>query len=226
MSLTVSKKRKFINQGLLYAELDEFLRRELGIDGYAGVDVLVTPHKTNINIKSAKPLNVLGPNGRRIRELQSVIEKRFKLNGATLEVLADKVPVKGLNAAVQAERLKYNLIGGMAVRKACYATMRTCMDAGAKGVEVQVNGKVRAQRAKGMTFRDGYMVKSGDPVRKFLDKAIRHIYMRQGMLGCVVKIMLPWDATGKIGPSNPQPDIVSILEPKEDLSIPAPYSGN
>ncbi len=33
---TVSKKRKFIADGVFRAELDEFLRRELGEDGYAG----------------------------------------------------------------------------------------------------------------------------------------------------------------------------------------------
>ena len=33
---TVSKKRKFIANGVFRAELDEFLRRELGEDGYAG----------------------------------------------------------------------------------------------------------------------------------------------------------------------------------------------
>jgi len=138
--------------------------------------------------------------------------------------LAEKVPVKGLSAAVQAERLKFNLIQGMAVRKACYATVRTCMTSGAKGIEVQVNGKLRAQRAKGMTFRDGYMIKSGNPTRDFLDKAIRHVFMRQGILGVVVKIMLPWDASGKTGPKNPQPDLVNVFEPKEDLSVPAPYT--
>ena len=32
----VSKKRKFVADGVFRAELDEFLRRELGEDGYAG----------------------------------------------------------------------------------------------------------------------------------------------------------------------------------------------
>jgi len=174
--------------------------------------------KTEIVIRAAKPLQVLGQNGKRIREVQAVLQKRFKFNVNTLDVVADKVSVKGLSSVVQAERLKYSLIGGMAVRKAAYSTMRSVMEAGAKGIEVQVNGKLRAQRAKGMTFRDGYMVKSGFPTTYYMDKCIRHVFMKQGILGVVVKIMLPWDASGKTGPSKPLPDLVTILEPKEDYS--------
>lgn len=32
----VSKKRKFVNDGVFYSELNEFLTRVLGEDGYAG----------------------------------------------------------------------------------------------------------------------------------------------------------------------------------------------
>lgn len=42
-----------------------------------------------------------------------------------------------------------------------------------------------------------------------------------GVLGIKVKIMLPWDPNGKIGPKKPLPDHVSIVEPKEDVPQPA-----
>ena len=35
------------------------------------------------------------------------------------------------------------------------------MENGAKGCEVIVSGKLRAQRAKSMKFKEGYMIKSG-----------------------------------------------------------------
>ncbi|KAJ6759753.1 30S/40S RIBOSOMAL PROTEIN S3, partial [Salix purpurea] len=38
------------------------------------------------------------------------------------------------------------------------------MESGDKKCEVTVSGKVRAQRAKSMKFKDGYMVSSGQPV--------------------------------------------------------------
>ena len=39
-----------------------------------------------------------------------------------------------------------------------------------------------------------------------------------------VKIMLPWDESGKIGPKKPLPDHVSIVEPKEETLPPNPFS--
>ena len=54
------------------------------------------------------------------------------------------------------------------------------MESGAKGCEVIVSGKLRAQRAKAMKFADGYMLKSGQPTRDFVDRAVRDVLMRQG----------------------------------------------
>jgi len=44
------------------------------------------------------------------------------------------------------------------------------------------------------------------------------------VLGIKVKIMLPWDSTGKIGPKKPLPDHVSIVEPKDEAAPAQPYS--
>merc|ERR1712235_221713 len=43
MAVQVSKKRKFVADGVFKAELNEFLTRELAEDGYSGVEVRVTP---------------------------------------------------------------------------------------------------------------------------------------------------------------------------------------
>lgn len=42
-----------------------------------------------------------------------------------------------------------------------------------------MSGKLRAQRAKSMKFKDGYMVSSGNPVREYIDSATRHVLLRQ-----------------------------------------------
>lgn len=60
---------------------------------------------------------------------------------------------------------RYKLLGGLAVRRACYGVLRYIMEEGAKGAEVIVSGKLRAQRAKSMKFADGYMIKSGNAKR-------------------------------------------------------------
>merc|ERR1712218_730874 len=77
MATQVSKKRKFVADGVFKAELNEFLTRELAEDGYSGVEVRVTPTRTEIIIMATRTQNVLGEKGRRIRELTSVVQKRF-----------------------------------------------------------------------------------------------------------------------------------------------------
>ena len=110
----------------------------------------------------------------------------------------------------------------MAVRRACYGVLRFIMESGAKGCEVVVSGKLRGQRAKSMKFVDGLMIHSGDPCNDYVDTATRHVLLRQGVLGIKVKIMLPWDTTGKMGPKRPLPDNVSVVEPKEETQYLAP----
>ena len=39
MPVQISKKRKFVQDGVFKAELNEFLTRELAEDGYSGVEV-------------------------------------------------------------------------------------------------------------------------------------------------------------------------------------------
>lgn len=132
---------------------------------------------------------------------------------------ADRVTDRGLCAIAQCESLRYKLIGGLAVRRACYGVLRYIMESGAKGCEVVVSGKLRGQRAKSMKFVDGWMIHAGEPVDEYIDTAVRHVLLRQGVLGIKVKIMLPWDATGKSGPTRPLPDHIKIIEPKEELPV-------
>ena len=60
---------------------------------------------------------VLGEKGRRIRELTSVVQKRFKFPEGNVELYAEKVNNRGLCAVAQAESLRYKLLGGLAVRR-------------------------------------------------------------------------------------------------------------
>jgi len=214
----ISKKRKFVADGVFFAELNEFLHRELGEDGYSGVEVRVTPLRTEIIVRATRTQNVLGEKGRRIRELTSLVQKRFKFPEGNVELYAERVQNRALSAIAQAESLRFKLIGGLAVRRACYGVMRYIMENGAKGCEIIISGKLRAQRAKSMKFRDGYMLKSGAATVQYIDYATSMIQLKQGVLGIRVKIMLPHDETGKEGVSIRLPDVVTVLDPKEDLS--------
>merc|ERR1712194_290993 len=186
-------------------------------DGYAGVEVRTTPHRTEIIIRATKTQNVMGEKGQRIRELTSVVQKRFDFEDNAVELYAERVNNRGLCAQAQAESLKFKLLGGLAVSRACYGVVRFVMEASAKGVEVIVSGKLRGQRAKGMKFGDGYMIKTGHAGQVYTDMAVRHVMMRQGVIGIRVSIFLPHDPKGQLGPKIPLDDVVTIMEPKEEV---------
>jgi ribosomal protein S3 len=98
------------------------------------------------------------------------------------------------------------------------------MESGAQGCEIIVSGKLRGQRAKAMKFIDGLMIHSGDPVNDYVQFAVRHVLLRQGVLGIKVKIMLPHDTKEGKGVRKPLPDHISIVQPKEETPVVHPYS--
>jgi len=221
MSANISKKRKFVADCVFFAELNHLLQEELGEDGYSGVEVRVTPVRTEVIIRATRTQAVLGDKGRRIRELTSLVQKRFNFPEGNVELYAERVQNRALSAIAQAESLRFKLLGGLAVRRACYGVLRYIMENGAKGCELTVSGKLRAARAKAMKFRDGYMIKSGNAAREYVDYAVRHLKMKQGVLGIKVKIMLPYDPTGKNGCAVNQPDVITVKDPKEEPPVSA-----
>lgn len=224
----LSKKQKFIKDGVFYAELNDFLAKELAEQGYAGCEVRVTPKKTEIIIHANRTMKVVGDDGRRARELTKLIEKRFMFEPGTIKIFAQRIKNRGLSALSQAEAVRFRLFEGLSVRRACYSVLKWIMDRGAKGCEVIVSGKLRGQRAKSMKFREGYMIHAGDATNYYIDTAIKHVHLRQGVLGIKVKIMLPHKndeskqggnrgeggGSGQ-GVDKQLPDTIKIRDPKE-----------
>merc|ERR1711970_1544630 len=216
-SRPISKKHLFVRDGLFKAELDEFFKRELAEDGYSGV--IVRKSKTcEVIIIATRPSQVLGEKPRRIRELTSIVNKRWAHEQGQIDLYVERVANRGLSAVSQAESLRYKLLGGLPVRRAAYGVLRFVMENGARGCEVVISGKIRGQRAKAMKFVDGMMIHSGHPTKEYVDIAVRHVLLRQGVLGVKVKILKPYDETGMNGPKLLYPDIVTVLEPKEEVA--------
>jgi small subunit ribosomal protein S3e len=214
----ISKKQKFVADGVFFAELNEFFTRCLAEDGYSGLEIRVTPQRTELIIRATRTQGVLGERGRRIKELTSLVQKRFGFADNTIELFVERVENRGLCAIAQCESLKFKLLGEVPVRKACHSILRFIMESGARGCEIVVSGKLRGQRAKSMKFIDGFMIHAGNPSKEFIDQATRHVLLRQGVIGVRIKIMLPTDPTGRTGPKYNLPDIVTILDPKSDES--------
>lgn len=70
-----------------------------------------------LSLPSSLSWYFVGEKGRRIRELTSVVQKRFNFPENSVELYAEKVNNRGLCAIAQAESLRYKLLGGLAVRR-------------------------------------------------------------------------------------------------------------
>jgi len=210
----VSKKRKFINDGIFFAEVSEFLKRMLSEDGFAGVEIKQKPTCTHIVIRCTKTTEVV----KRIPQITKLLQLRHNFKEDEVKVFADKVTPRGLSARAQAQSICYKLNSGLTVRRACYGVLKFIMDNGkAKGVEIIISGKLRGARAKAMKFKEGYMITSGEATNYYIVRAVEHVLLRQGTIGVSVKIMLPHDPKGDHGAVvRPLPDIVTIKQPKAE----------
>lgn len=234
MSTTIrSVKRKFVADGVFKAEINELLLRSLGDHGFSGIEINITKSTTEVRVvlsssKYNEMQNAAQNNMLKIRELHGLIEQRFGFKDNPdhkFVLLAKRATHGGLCAQEQAEYLKKRLLMGIPVRSAALNVIRMMDQRGANGTEVIVSGKLRQQRAKSMKFRGGFMVHSGQPRITFIDTAVRHIELRQGIMGVKVRIMLKYvepsqnsdNRNSPYGIDKPLPDVIKFHVPKTDL---------
>jgi len=215
----MNTKKRFVADGVFQAELNQFLSRTLGQEGYAGIEVRLTSMGTEIRVRCAKATDLINKKARTVKEIKALIEKRYNFNNEDNKVDLSIKPLaydKNLCAAANAEVLKHKLLTGTAVRLAANNIIGTVMRrGGAIGCEVIISGKIRGQRAKAQKYTAGYQISTGQPKFDFIDVAVRNAELRAGVLGIKVKIMqgteIGTGATKKV-----MPDFIKILDPKDE----------
>ena len=127
------------------------------MEGYAGIEVRTTSMSTEIRVKATKTKEILEKSAKKVRELKSLIEKRYNFNDDDNKVELSIKPYphdRNLCASAQAENLKFKLLNGTPVRLAANNIIGLVMRRGAaKGCEVIISGKIRGQRAKSQKYK-------------------------------------------------------------------------
>ncbi|MHA1268748.1 MAG: 30S ribosomal protein S3 [Candidatus Helarchaeota archaeon] len=177
----------FIKKRIEKSEIDEFLANQLKKAWYGKVEIQKTPLGTRIVIHAARPGLVIGRRGKSVKDLTKIMEEKFGLENPQIEVAEIEVPE--LNARVMAERLASRFEKGTQYRRAAYSILRRIKDAGAKGVEITVSGKLTSHRARYKKFRQGFVAKCGDPANLYVDSAVAYAILKKGVIGINVKIM-------------------------------------
>ncbi|MCK4310578.1 MAG: 30S ribosomal protein S3, partial [Methanomicrobia archaeon] len=146
-------ERKIIEENIKNASISEYLAKSLERAGYGGVDIKRGPLGTRIIVKVETPGIVIGRKGRSIRELTKDLGEKFSIENPQIEVEEIKNPE--LNADVMAHRTASDLERGYHYRRTAYKISRRIMDAGAKGVEIVISGKLSGQRSRTVRFTTG-----------------------------------------------------------------------
>lgn len=200
----MSAVKHFVEESVKKAEIDEFFWREFEMAGFGGVDITRTPLGTNIVVYVMRPGIIIGRGGRTIKNLAVILEEDFNLPNPQISVAEIEIPE--LDAHVMASRVASALRRGVHFRRAGYWALNQIMDAGALGVEITISGRLRTMRARREKFRAGYMPKSGEPVIKYVRKAVVHVQLKPGVLGVNMQILPP---------GIKLPDQVEMLKAKE-----------
>lgn len=198
-------ERRFIEENVKNAAIDEFMANALERAGYGGMEIKRNPLGTRIIVSVERAGMVIGRKGRSIKKLTKDLEEKFGIENPQIEV--EEIQNPELHAYVMAARLATQLEKGINVRRAAYATLRRIMEGGARGVEIVISGKITGERSRSLRFFDGYLKKCGNPALEHVDVGYSIARMKQGVLGVVVKIMPP---------NIKLPDEVIFKEKKED----------
>ena len=191
-------QQAFIEEGIKKMEIHEFLSRELSRAGYIDLEIMKTPIGTRIVIYAERPALVIGRRGATIKRISAILEKRFGIESPQIDVVPIQNPE--LNAKVMAYRIARALVRGIKFRRVAFIALRQIMEAGAKGAEIVISGKLTSERARFEKFMAGVLAKSGHPREIFVDEAKVSVLLKPGVYGVKVKIM----------PPSPMPDKIEI----------------
>jgi small subunit ribosomal protein S3 len=103
------------------------------------VDIGRTPNLVNVTIYTAKAGVVIGKGGTGASELKSAIEKIYD---TPTRVNIEEIKKSDLHAKLVAENIAHQLERRMSFRRAIKSASAATMRAGAKGIRIQVSGRL------------------------------------------------------------------------------------
>ncbi|MBA1343406.1 MAG: 30S ribosomal protein S3 [ANME-2 cluster archaeon] len=194
-------ERKFVQQGLNRARMDEYFSGELERAGYAGMEMNRTPMGTQITIFAEKPGMVIGKGGKVVRKLTKDMDQYYDLDNPQIDVQSVGIPE--LNAQLMASRIASALERGWYFRKAAHSTLRRIIGAGAIGCRIVLSGKLTGPRSRIEKVVEGYIVHAGKPAEEIVHHGFSTAVRKLGTIGCSVQIVLPGTVL---------PDVFSLVE--------------
>ena len=167
--------------------LREYLLEKLAPAGVPKVEIERDAKRVYINIHCAKPGMVIGKQGAEIEKLKAICAK--KLGKDVNEVFINIVEIKqpDLDATLVAQSLAQQLERRVAFRRAVKGAIRHTMRLGARGIKVQVSGRIGgAEIARSETYKEGTIPLQ--TIRADIDYGVAEAATTYGRIGIKVWI--------------------------------------
>ncbi|MCD6275983.1 MAG: 30S ribosomal protein S3 [Thermoplasmata archaeon] len=194
-------ERIFVRENVRRLLIKEYLMKEASVAGFGGLEIQRTPLGTRIVLEVERPGLIIGRRGAKIKELTEKLQRDFEVENPTIEVKESPNPY--LNAQIMAEKLAAALERGWHFRRAGHSTLRRIMEAGAKGAQIIISGKLTGDRARTEKFMAGTIKYNGKPA-ELVKIGYATAKTKPGIIGVTVKIMPP---------DVKLPDEINILPP-------------
>ena len=182
-------ERKFVAENLKEYQIEEYLRGVLGKAGLSYIKVHRTPLGEKIIICASRPGIIVGKSGSNITRLTKELKERFAMENPQIELVEAENPMTDANIVAESVANSLERFGTARFKGIGHKAMSDIMNAGARGVEILISGKVPSSRAKTWRFYMGYLKKSGDIAVSGVNTAYSTAKLKTGVIGIQVRIM-------------------------------------
>ncbi len=184
-------------QDLLHEDLAirKFIFKRLKDAAVASVDIERAANRINVIINTAKPGMVIGKGGQEVEALRNQLNA---LTGKRVHISISEIKTPDLVAQLVAENIASQLERRVSFRRAMKQAIQRTMRAGAKGIRVQVSGRLGgAEIARTEGYSEGTVPLH--TLRADIDYALAEAHTTYGRIG--VKV---WIYRGEVLPQKPR----------------------
>jgi small subunit ribosomal protein S3 len=160
------------------------IAKEYRAAGIPRIEIERTGEAVNVIVHTSRPGVLVGRKGVRVDELKTELQK---ITGMTCHMTVREIKRPELESALVAEMVAEALEKRMAFRRAIKKAIQTTMQAGAKGIKVEVNGRLGgAEMAREAKEREGRVPLS--TLRAHIDYGTAEAKTTWGIIGVKVWI--------------------------------------
>ena len=131
----------------------KFIQKELADASVSTIEIVRAVNKVIVSLHTAKPGMVIGKGGSNVDALRAQLNK---LTGKQVHINIVEIKQPDLDAILVAQSIAQQLERRVAFRRAVKGAIRNTMRLGARGIKVQVSGRIGgAEIARSETYKEG-----------------------------------------------------------------------